>query len=92
MAGIDDIRKNTHWWRVVEGSPSERCRTWIINSLLFGAYCGFDSENPKIKWEEGLTAEDWKYVLRTMGGNSRLEPKCIKRISELEKREQKPDA
>lgn len=83
MDGLEQFMQNPHFRKVIEEAPSKACREWIEKSLVHGTYCGTDPENPKTAWEKDLTAEDWRYILNTMAGNTRLAPKCRKKIEEL---------
>ena len=84
IEGLEQFMANPHFRKIIENAPTRACRAWIEKSLVYGTYCGNDPGNPKTAWEKDLTAGDWKYILRTMGSNTRLEPKCRKRIAELE--------
>ena len=83
--GLEQFMDNPHFREIIENAPTPSCREWIEKSLVYGTYCGTDPNNPKIAWEKDLTADDWKYILRTLGGHTRLEPKCRQRIAELQK-------
>ena len=82
--GLEQFMDNPHFRTIIENAPSKKCREWIERSLVYGMYCGTDPNNPKSAWENGLTKEDWQYILGTLGANTRLEPKCKKRIAELQ--------
>lgn len=82
--GIEDFLRNPYYREILENSPTKQCREWLEKSLVGGAYCGTDPNNPKTEWEKDLTADDWRYILNSIGGNTRLEPKCLKKIAELE--------
>lgn len=83
IEGIEEFMENPYYREIIENAPSKKCREWIENSLVYGMYCGTDPNNPKAEWENGLIADDWRYILNKIGGNTRLEPKCRKKIAEL---------
>ena len=78
-----EYMENPNWREIVEGAPGERCREYIVHGLIHGFYAGFDPETCRDSLEDGLTAEDWKYVKRNLAGNDPYLLKCVTRIKEL---------
>lgn len=66
-----------------EKDGNEKCRDYIIHGLIYGLYGGFDPEICKDSLEDGLTADDWRYVKRNLAGNNPYLLKCVTRIKEL---------
>ena len=80
----EEFMENPNWREIVEGALGEKCREYIIHGLIHGFYGGFDSETCRKELEDGLTAEDWKYVKRNLAGHTPFLKKCAVRIRELE--------
>ena len=83
---LSEFLANPYFREMIENAPSEGCRNYIVYGLLYGTYCGYEPEKCAEHLENGLSLVDWKYILNNMGGNTRLEPKCMKRIAELERK------
>ena len=80
---LDEFMANPFYREVVEEAPSEKCRDYIINGLIYGLYGGFDPDKCRESLEDGLTLEDWKYVKVNLAGNTPYRLKCVTRIKEL---------
>ncbi len=81
---LDEFMENPFYREIVENAPNERCRDFIIHGLIYGLYAGFDPEICRDSLEDGLTADDWRYVKKTLAGNDPFLPKCVARIRELD--------
>ncbi len=81
---MDEFMENPFYRKIVENAPDEACRDYIIHGLIYGLYGGFDPEICRENLEDGLTADDWRYVKKHLAGNTPFLPKCITRIKELE--------
>jgi hypothetical protein len=79
----DEFMENPFYREIVENAPNEKCRDYIIHGLIYGLYGGFDPEICKDSLEDGLTADDWRYVKRNLAGNNPYLLKCVTRIKEL---------
>ena len=66
-----------------EKDGNEKYRDYIIHGQIYGLYGGFDPEICKDSLEDGLTADDWRYVKRNLAGNNPYLLKCVTRIKEL---------
>lgn len=84
---LDEYLANPFYRDIIHNAPDEKCRDYIAFGLIHGLYCGYDPEQCREHQEEGLTVNDWKYIKRTLAGNDPFLPKCITRITELEKSE-----
>ena len=80
---LDEFMANPFYREIVEKAPNEKCRDYIVNGLIYGLYGGFDPEICRENLEDGLTADDWRYVKKNLAGNDPYLLKCIKRIKEL---------
>lgn len=49
----------------------------------YGLYGGFDPKICRESLEDGLTANDWRYVKKYLAGNNPFLLKCVTRIKEL---------
>ena len=81
---LQEALDNPHYREIIENAPNERCRDYIIYGLIYGFYCGYDPETCAESLENGLTADDWRYIMKTLADNTPFRPKCINRIRELE--------
>ena len=75
---------NPYFRGVVENAPHEACREYIVNGLIYGFFAGYDPDICRESLEDGLTADDWKYVKRHLAGHDPFLLKCVTRIRELE--------
>ncbi len=80
---LDEFMEHPYYREIVENAPDEKCREYIIRGLIHGFYGGFDPEICRKEHEEGLTAEDWKYVKKYLAGHTPFLTKCAVRIREL---------
>ncbi len=80
---FDEFMENPFYREIVENASNEKCRDYIIHRLIYGLYGVFDPEICKDSLEDGLTADDWRYVKRNLAGNNPYLLKCITRIKEL---------
>ena len=80
---LNEYMANPFYREVVENAPSEKCRDYIVNGLIYGLYGGFDPKICRESLEDGLTANDWRYVKKYLAGNNPFLLKCVTRIKEL---------
>jgi len=81
---LEEFMENPYYRAIVENAPTENCRDYIIHGLIYGLYGGYDPATCRESLEDGLGADDWKYVKKHLGGNTPFLAKCITRINELE--------
>ena len=79
---LDEFMENPFYREIVENAPGEQCREYIIRGLVRGFYAGFDPEICRKEGEDGLTAEDWQYVMKHLAGHTPFLKKCTVRIQE----------
>lgn len=80
---LDEFMANPFYREIVENAPNEKCKDYITHGLIYGLYGGVDPEICKDCLEDGLTADDWKYVKKNLAGNNPYLLKCVRRIKEL---------
>lgn len=81
---LKEFMENPFYRAVIENAPTPKCRDYIIHGLIYGLYGGYDPAICRASLEDGLCADDWKYVKKYLAGNTPFLPKCITRIRELE--------
>ena len=81
---LKEFMANPFYREIVENAPDEACRDYIVHGLIHGMYCGYDPDICKKSLEDGLTADDWRYIKTNLAGNNPFLPKCVTRIRELE--------
>ena len=84
---LKGFMKNPFYREVVKNAPDEACRNYIVHGLIYGFYARYDPVECRESLEEGLTAEDWRYIRKNLAGNDPFFLKCLTRIRELEKEE-----
>ncbi len=84
---LEGFMANPFYRGIVENAPNEACRNYIVFGLIHGMYCGYDPVRCSEHLEDGLTADDWRYIKKNLAGNNPFLPKCITRIKELDKQE-----
>ena len=81
---LEEFMDNSYYREIIENAPNEACRDYIIHGLIYGLYGGYDHDICRESLEDGLCADDWRYVKKHLAGNTPFLPKCITRIRELE--------
>lgn len=81
---LKEFMANPFYRDIVKNAPDEACRDYIIHGLIHGLYCGYVPERCRESLEEGLSADDWRYIRRNLAGNNPFLPKCNTRIKELQ--------
>lgn len=81
---LGEFMDNPYYREIIENAPTEACRDYIIHGLIYGLYGGYDPDICRESLEDGLYADDWKYVKKHLAGNTPFLPKCLTRIKELE--------
>ena len=73
---------NSHYREIIDNAPDELCRDYIVFGLIHGLYCGRDPVRCREHLEDGLTADDWRYIRNSLAGNNPFYLKCVMRIKE----------
>ena len=81
---LEEFMDNPYYREIIENAPNEACRDYIVHGLIYGLYGGYDPDICRESLEDGLCADDWRYVKKHLAGNTPFLPKCITRIRELE--------
>ena len=81
---LEEFMDNPYYREIIENAPNEACRDYIVHGLIYGLYGGYDPVICQESLEDGLCADDWRYVKKHLAGNTPFLPKCITRIRELE--------